>query len=212
VGHGDGDDDDGDDDDGDDDDDDDDDDYCDDGDDDDDDDDDDLAPGDSLGGLTRLVRLHLGQNRFTGPLPLEDGLEKLKELEVLGLSANAFTGINISNNLKAQYEGSNVVTTLPPSRCRSHHIVICHHHHHDPHQSSLLLVPGPIPEGLTRLSRLKTLQLSHNQLTGAIPPSLLAMITLRELHLGFNPLDHEPALEALMLQLRQDKPRCAVFW
>ena len=112
----------------------------------------------SLGRLTNLSHLRLGDNDLSGEMPAEVG--SLSTLIVLDLSKNQLTGMippvfGSLANLQALSLSENGLT-------------------------------GPIPADLGRLGNLRWLRLDDNQLTGEIPSELAMLPYLEELWLDGN--------------------------
>ena len=115
-------------------------------------------PGE-LGNLSNLESLNLSNNRLTG-IPGELG--NLSNLESLNLSDNRLTGIpgelGSLSNLESLYLSSNELTGIPGELGNL------------PNLETLYLgfneLAGPIPAELGNLSNLESLNLSDNRLTG----------------------------------------------
>ena len=108
----------------------------------------------------RVVRLHLGGNDLTGPIPTELG--SLADLESLLLGGNDLTGpipteLGSLADLESLLLGGNDLT-------------------------------GPIPTELGSLADLESLSLGGNDLTGPIPTELGSLADLESLLLGGNDL------------------------
>ncbi len=117
-----------------------------------------------LGALQNLGELDLRGNQLTGPIPPQLG--SLADLQVLSLGFNRLTG-----TVPAQFEFGDLAIEhfayLTGLRSSSRH-------HHPRHWGAL--------------RRLERLDLSHNQLTGPIPPQLGSLSSLEVLLLDRNRL------------------------
>ncbi|KAL0844304.1 hypothetical protein Bca101_017550 [Brassica carinata] len=108
-----------------------------------------------------LIYLVLGSNGLNGTLP--ESLGALRNLQILDLSLNSFTGLIPST------VGKMVSLKKLALRFNS--------------------MNGKIPESLGKLDRLETLDLSLNRFSGAIPQSLAAISSLKKLDLSYNKLE-----------------------
>ncbi|XP_010910283.2 uncharacterized protein [Elaeis guineensis] len=117
-----------------------------------------LSP--SIGNLTFLHRLSLGNNGFFSEIPLELG--RLRQLKNLNLSFNSFQG-EIPSNL---------------TYCTELKILALNDNQ----------LTGKIPVEITSLMKLVELYLGRNTLTGVIPPSIGNLSSLAWLSLLFNHL------------------------
>ncbi|XP_038904390.1 putative receptor-like protein kinase At3g47110 [Benincasa hispida] len=160
----------------------------------------------SLGNLTYLRAINLGDNHFHGPIPQEFG--KLQQLRYLNLSFNNFSG-EIPSNMSHCIElvvlqiGNNeligqiphqffMLTKLEQLRCQSNQLTgdipswignlssifdLCFPYNH---------FEGKIPSEVGRLSRLKFFAVDANYLTGTVPLSLFNITSLTQLSLTQN--------------------------
>lgn len=113
-----------------------------------------------LGSLISLVRLALGHNRLTGPVP--DSLGNLIHLKVLSIEDNHLSG------------------AIPTFVCRLPELEIFN--------ASNNQLEGEIPTAIGQLSMLKKLDLGNNLLTGEMPTSLCCLRFLNWLRLDSNRL------------------------
>ncbi|CAI9097326.1 OLC1v1033720C1 [Oldenlandia corymbosa var. corymbosa] len=105
----------------------------------------------SIGNLTYLTGINLGNNSFRGVIPPEIG--RLRFLQHLNLTSNSFTG-QIPSNLTH-------CTRLTALDLEANQLV------------------GPIPDPLSSLSKLLFLDLSRNSLTGGLPAWIGNFTSLR---------------------------------
>ena len=138
-----------------------------------------------LGSLSNLERLDLSFNNLTGPIPAELG--GLSNLESLSLSNNRLTGIppelGSLSNLESLSLSSNRLTEIPPELGSLSNL------------KSLYLSSNEltgIPAELGSLSNLERLDLSFNNLTGPIPAELGGLSNLESLSLSNNRLTGIP--------------------
>ncbi|XP_019710029.3 LRR receptor-like serine/threonine-protein kinase EFR [Elaeis guineensis] len=117
-----------------------------------------LSP--SIGNLTFLHRLDLGDNGFISKIPPEFG--RLRRLQYLNLSFNSFQGV-IPVNLTYCFEL--LYLDLSSNQLK-----------------------GKIPVDIASLTKLRQLQLRNNSLTGFIPPSIGNLSSLIVLQLYVNHL------------------------
>ena len=131
-----------------------------------------------LGELTALTHLDLSGNHLGGALPPE--LDQLTRLTHLNLSGNAFRGYiserneDYSRGIEWQNLQNLVVLNLSDNRRRGEHGL-----------------GGRIPPELGFLANLQALELSNNNLSGAVPPTL---VELKELNLSESSLLKNPGL------------------
>ena len=140
--------------------------------------------GVSVDAAGRVLRISLGENELTGPIPPELG--ELSGLESLWLMGNRLTGaippeLGDLSRLETLWLGGNRLTgAIPPELANLSHL------------ESLWLpsnaLTGAIPPEIGNLSRLAALHLHDNALTGAIPPELGNLTSLMALHLHENAL------------------------
>lgn len=116
-----------------------------------------------LGSNINLVRLCLGHNKLTGPIP--DSLGNLINLRYLSIEHNRLTG------------------SIPS--------VICNLPQLEVFNASSNQLSGLIPEAIGSLEMLRKLDLSENLLVGTIPDSLWTLKILNWLHLEYNHLEGE---------------------
>ncbi|PRY45259.1 leucine rich repeat (LRR) protein [Spirosoma oryzae] len=114
----------------------------------------------SVGNLTKLERLVLGTNQFTGTVPASLG--NLTALTTLYLSDNQLTG-----SIPAELGKLTQLQTLYLSGNQ---------------------LAGAIPEQLGNLTQIKRLGVDNNQLSGTIPTSLSALTQAEYLYFGQNRL------------------------
>ncbi|WOH05356.1 hypothetical protein DCAR_0624772 [Daucus carota subsp. sativus] len=160
----------------------------------------------SLSNLTRLQKLSLSGNSFTSSVP--DSIGSLISLEDLSLDYNDLRGtvpfaLNGLKNLKRLQLGSNQLTGEFPELTQLSQLVFLDASNNaisgnipsrfPPSVMEIIMrnnqIQGKIPENiLSNLSYLQVLDLSHNQLTESIPPSLFTHPTLQQLTLSYNNL------------------------
>ena len=129
-----------------------------------------------LGNLANLQELNLRYNQLTGPIPPELG--NLANLDRLFLLSNQLTGPippelgNLANLRRLSLAGNRLTGAIPPELS------------HLANLEWLILdlnqLTGPIPPELGNLANLKRLILTNNQLTGPIPPELSDLANLEE--------------------------------
>jgi receptor kinase-like protein len=138
----------------------------------------------SLGNLTFLRELDLGDNQLFGEVPME--LCRLVRLQVLNLSNNQLQGqipleIGLYMDLLYLNLGYNSLSGEIPLSLA-----------HLPLLEYLALnvnkLSGVIPSGLGNVTSLRVLRLDHNTLSGGIPSSLGMLPRLSRLAIGFNTL------------------------
>ena len=138
----------------------------------------------SLGNLTKLAGLSLGDNRLSGAIP--SALGNLSELNVLYLDANEFSGSiptalgNLSELNTLTVWGNNLSGSIPSQLGNLSKLA-----HLDLSSNQLT---GSIPASLGRLSKLQSLYLNENQLGGSIPSQLGNLTQLLSLYLDTNRL------------------------
>ncbi|BBG98179.1 disease resistance family protein / LRR family protein [Prunus dulcis] len=149
----------------------------------------------SLQNCTKLSVVDLGGNKFVGSLPLWIG--SLSDLLVLNFRSNKFQGsipselCNLINLQILDLADNNISGTIP--RCfhkfsamatlsKSNSRIFC---------CTTFILMGDIPEELTSLLRLRTLNLSENLLTGRIPSNIGNMTRVESLDFSMNQLDGE---------------------
>ncbi|XP_038905071.1 probable LRR receptor-like serine/threonine-protein kinase At3g47570 [Benincasa hispida] len=162
----------------------------------------------SLGNLTHLTEIRLGDNNFHGPMPQEFGkLIRLRhlnlsfnnfdgeiaanishcvELLVLELSLNEFVGqiphqfFTLSKLERLGFGGNNLVGIIPPWMGNFSSLFRLSFALNDFH--------GSIPSELGHLSRLKLFTVYGNYLTGIVPPSIYNITSLTYFSLTQNRL------------------------
>ena len=140
---------------------------------------------DSLGNLSALEGLDLGDNNFSGSIPA--ALGNLRELETLGLSGNNFDG-NIPSalgnltKLESLSLWGNQLSGSIPSQLGNLAALEFLDLAYNGLQNS-------IPAQLGRLSKLRHLSLNENQLSGSIPSQLGDLTQLTQLFLDTNRLN-----------------------
>ncbi|XP_050940198.1 probable LRR receptor-like serine/threonine-protein kinase At3g47570 [Cucumis melo] len=162
----------------------------------------------SLGNLTHLTEIRLGDNNFLGPIPQELGkllllrhlnlsfndfdgevasnISHCTELLVLELSLNEFVGqiphqfFTLSKLERLGFGGNNLVGTIPPWIGNFSSLTRL--------SFALNNFQGSIPSELGRLSRLKLFSVYGNYLTGTVPPSIYNITSLTYFSLTQNRL------------------------
>ncbi len=119
----------------------------------------------SLGNLSKLTYLDIGNNYLTGSLPPELG--NLINLQYLDLYNNKLTG------------------SIPSSLGNLINLQHLNFYHNK--------LTGDIPASLGNMISLQYLNLDHNQLSGSIPPALGHLINLTYLNLSSNKLVSIPS-------------------
>jgi Leucine-rich repeat (LRR) protein len=138
----------------------------------------------SIGRLSNLGNLNVGDNQLTGTLPSDMG--ELSSLLQLSLSGNMLTGtlsswIGQLSNLSVLEVSSNQLTgTLPSVLAELNSLQYIF--------LSTNQLMGTLPASFGRLSNLIQLNVDHNQLTGTIPSDLGMLTSLFQLLLSFNML------------------------
>lgn len=160
----------------------------------------------SFSNLTRLKKLSFSHNSFTNSVP--ESIGSLISLEELSLDNNNLRGtipfaFNGLKNLKRLELQSNELTGEFPELTQLSQLVYLDASynaisgkfpsHFPPSVIEIVMrnnqIQGKIPENvLTNLSNIQVLDLSHNQLTELIPPSLFTHPTLQQLILSYNNL------------------------
>ncbi len=138
----------------------------------------------SLGNLSNLVGLALGDNSFSGTIPA--ALGNLSSLDVLYLEDNEFSGSipaalgNLSELNTLSVWGNNLTGSIPSqlgNLSKLEHLDLSYNQ-----------LTGSIPTGFGRLSKLRGLYLNENQLSGSIPSQLGDLAELQVLTLDTNRL------------------------
>ncbi|KAF3628228.1 putative LRR receptor-like serine/threonine-protein kinase EFR-like [Capsicum annuum] len=125
----------------------------------------------SLSNCSQLQILSLSENEFDGPIQSEIG--RLSNLQILELGANHFTG-SLPPNMGSILPNIEVLYLM-----------------------NLTNLVETIPHSISNCSKLISLELSFNQLTGLIPNSLGYLTHLRYLNLGGNNLTSDSSLSFL---------------
>ena len=143
--------------------------------------------GVSVDAESRVVRLSLGNNNLTGPIPAEFG--NLANLTWLDLRNNQLSDpipAELGNlaNLSSLYLWSNQLSgPIPPELGNLANLTRLY--------LGTNALTGPIPAELGRLANLTQLYLGANELTGPIPAELGRLASLTLLALGGNALEGE---------------------
>ena len=116
-----------------------------------------------------FVTLALDNNRLQGTIPPEIGL--LTSLTSVSLRNPIDSTTKLSGSLPAQL---GAIVGLESIRISGHALTV-----------------GGIPSAIGQLANLETLDLSHNELTGAIPPELGSITSVQRLFLNQNKLSGE---------------------
>ena len=138
----------------------------------------------SLGNLSNLVGLALGDNSFSGTIP--SALGNLSSLDVLFLEDNEFSGSipaalgNLSELNTLSVWGNNLTGSIPSQLGNLSELEYL--------DLSYNQLTGRIPTSLGRLSKLRSLYLNENQLSGSIPSQLGDLAELQRLYLDTNRL------------------------
>ncbi|KAJ8617370.1 hypothetical protein MRB53_013556 [Persea americana] len=149
--------------------------------------------------LRRLQGLFMEENRLSGKIPISVG--DLAQLSILSLSGNDLQGsipLSLGNCRHLQYlylDDNNLSGTIP------NHVVDI---------PSLLEInismnhlTGTLPLDIGQSQHLVWLNISNNRLSGEIPPSLSALIALQEFDLSHNKLTgHIPSNLVQLLSLQ----------
>ncbi|KAF8731874.1 hypothetical protein HU200_015818 [Digitaria exilis] len=139
-----------------------------------------------LSNLVNLYTLDLSQNQFSGHIPPEFG--QLGNLQYLNISANKLSGIipqelgNCIKLISLALNHNSLSGDLPVTigNLRSLQIVL------DVSNNKLT---GRLPAELGNLAQLELLNLSHNEFSGNIPPSIGSMNSLLTLDVSYNNLE-----------------------
>ncbi|CAI0556178.1 unnamed protein product [Linum tenue] len=139
-----------------------------------------------LYGLPSLLFVYLGNNRLSGPLPVDIG--KLgTQLDVLSLAGNRFTGSipaslsQLTGLTQLNLAGNLITGKFPIGIGSLRNLTQLQLHNNQLSQ--------PIPEIFSSIHQLRFLNLSHNKFSGKIPNSISSLSsTLAFLELGHNSL------------------------
>lgn len=141
------------------------------------------GPIDTIGGLSAIRSLYLGDNRFSGAF--NDTILWTKgQLEILDVSDNQLTGtlptdlFSMDSLVVADLHGNQFGGRLPPFASIENKLRFLALHDNK--------LNGHIDHRLEALTHLEHLDLSKNFFTGAIPTNLGHIKTLRYLFLAFN--------------------------
>lgn len=166
-----------------------------------------------VGSLSSLTELRLSANNFTGSLPTE--LQKLTNLQVLelGLGRNCFQGQlfpeigNLVHLRELEISNTAITGPIPTSIAKLTNLEFLSLAGNNNLMSRLGYVKekchtggifqsgleGELPPKIWALTKLETLLLNENRLTGDIPkPNIRQMINLRLLNVGNNNLGNTP--------------------
>ncbi|RWR91232.1 Protein kinase domain-containing protein [Cinnamomum micranthum f. kanehirae] len=176
-----------------------------------------------LENLANLILLNLGQNLFTGTIPIH--LTKLKRLQGLFMYGNKLSGKipifigNLAQLSILDLSGNDLQGSIPSSLGNCRHLQYLYLKDNNlsgtiPNQvvdiPSLLEIDigmnhltGSLPLDIGQSKNLVWLNISNNRLSGEIPPSLSALITLQVLDLSHNKLTgHIPSNLVQLLSLQ----------
>ncbi|GLT50627.1 hypothetical protein SLA2020_241010 [Shorea laevis] len=163
----------------------------------------------SIINCTNLLSIALTNNRLTGKIPF--GLGRLPNLTVLSIEQNQISGeipddlFNCSNLVSLRLRFNNITGLLKPAIGKLQNLRVLRVAFNSfvgsippeignlgqliivslPGNSDNLL-NGSIPEGMERLFRLMSLDLSHNHLTGPIPGSVIVGMKTISVYLNFS--------------------------
>ncbi|MFC2126154.1 T9SS type A sorting domain-containing protein [Bacteroidota bacterium] len=145
-----------------------------------------------IGNLTSLVDLDLHANQISGTIPAEIG--NLTGLESLDLGSNNITGNippeigNLTNLINLYIWGNQLTGPIPPEIGNLALLTVL-----DLHLNEL---DGEIPVQIGNLINLDSLDLINNKLSGSVPDTLASLINLHILSLALNELTDLPDLTA----------------
>ncbi|KAM0885653.1 hypothetical protein ACQ4PT_030219 [Festuca glaucescens] len=156
-----------------------------------------------LGKLHRLTSLRLGENSLSGGIPPDLGY--LERLEVFDLGLNQLSGqihpglLLRLHNLKGISIERNHLTGQIPAPLFNNTPSLRYFYFGNNSLS------GPIPDGVTSLSRLETLDMQYNQLSGQVPQAIFNMSRLQVMGLAGNgnltgPIPNNQTFNLPMLQ------------
>ncbi|TYG40135.1 hypothetical protein E1A91_D12G067000v1 [Gossypium mustelinum] len=136
----------------------------------------------SIGSLSTLEELYLDNNNLQGPIPPTfNGLGSLKRLEI---QSNNISGelpeLGSLKNLYFLDASNNVISGYLPTTLPPFLVQISMRNN---------MIEGTIPPSLKYLNLLQVLDLSHNKLTGSVPYFLFNHPSLQQLTLAFNSFD-----------------------
>ncbi|KAG5611653.1 hypothetical protein H5410_022934 [Solanum commersonii] len=185
---------------------------------------------DSIGNLTQMRQLDFGDNHFTGHTP--SIISKLKQLTLIDLWSNSLGGeiSHIFSNFQMLAElvlsNNRLTGSFPPSilSLTSSKIRLYEHAHRNLSNNSLngtipswvfsipLVYPlklhhnqfSGVANELKMNPTLNDLDLSHNQLSGPVPPSLANLINLAALDLSSNNIIDDLGIEFFLTMQRID--------
>ncbi|KAG6537823.1 probable LRR receptor-like serine/threonine-protein kinase At3g47570 [Zingiber officinale] len=136
----------------------------------------------ALGSLSKLVDVDLSRNHFAGEIPATLG--NITGLTTLILASNQLNG-SIPNSLgKCRLERLNLAANRLTGAVPKEILLIS--------SLSILLdvshnsLSGPLPPEIGHLNNLQTIDVSYNQLTGHIPPAIAQCQLLQNLYLQMN--------------------------
>ncbi|PVH33683.1 hypothetical protein PAHAL_8G044700 [Panicum hallii] len=142
---------------------------------------------DTFGNIPGLNKFELSYNNLNGNLDFLSSLSNCRQLQVLGIFSNSFTGElpgqvgNLSTNLRAFHGGYNKITGVLPSTLANLSSL-------DVIDLRKNLLREPIPEWITSMQNLVYLDVSDNDISGPIPTQIGMMRSLQRLHLHGNKL------------------------
>ncbi|XP_073357711.1 uncharacterized protein [Aegilops tauschii subsp. strangulata] len=147
-----------------------------------------------IGTLSNLIFLNLGYNKFTGSLPLS--ITNLGEMYDFNIAGNRLSGVipwNMSKltSMKRKNDGEQLFYNLPVTTKRQERYYGVRHSKMVTIVLSLNFLTGEIPEEIVSLGQLVNLNLSWNYLSGEIPHKIGSMQSLESLDLSRNKLSGE---------------------
>eukprot|EP01031_Cornospumella_fuschlensis_P024715 gene24715-29865_t len=137
---------------------------------------------DDISNLTRLRSLKIGENTFTGTLPLT--IQGMANLSVLGFQLTRFDGgfptwvCNMTWLTSLQFGGNDYNGTLPTEIGNLKNLLSL--------QFDSNLYSGPFPEVLFNLLHLEFLDMQFNLFTSTVPSSMAVFRNLSVLYIGGN--------------------------